>query len=55
MGKSAFPLLGWPSHQCLPNLEDSQKEDEWGVPIVAQRLKNLTHIHEEASLIPGLT
>ena len=25
-----------------------------GVPIVAQRVKNLTSIHEEAGLIPGL-
>ena len=26
----------------------------YGVPIVAQRLKNLTSIHENAGLIPGL-
>ena len=26
-----------------------------GVPIVAQRVKNLTSIHEDAGLIPGLT
>ena len=26
-----------------------------GVPVVAQRVKNLTHIHEDEGLIPGLT
>ena len=26
----------------------------WGVPIVAQQLTNLTSIHEDAGLIPGL-
>ena len=26
----------------------------WGVPIVAQQLKNLTSIHEDTGLIPGL-
>ena len=26
----------------------------WGVPVVARRVKNLTSIHEEAGLIPGL-
>ena len=27
----------------------------FGVPIVAQQFKNPTSIHEDASLIPGLT
>ena len=25
----------------------------WGVPIVAQRVENLTSIHEDAGTIPG--
>ena len=27
---------------------------KWGVPVVTQRVKNLTSIHEDAALIPGL-
>ena len=27
----------------------------WGVPAVAQQLKNLTSIHEDAGLIPDLS
>ena len=30
-----------------------RKENLYGVPIVAQRVKNLTSIHEEVGLIPG--
>ena len=26
----------------------------WGVPVVAQRVKNLTSLHEDADLISGL-
>ena len=29
--------------------------DTWGVPAVAQQIKNLTSAHEDADLIPGLT
>ena len=31
-----------------------QEEDIMGVPFVAQQLTNLTRIHEDAGLIPGL-
>ena len=30
------------------------KNTQWGTPIVAQEVKNLTSIHEDASSIPGL-
>ena len=30
-------------------------EEVGGVPVVAQQVKNLTSIHEDASSIPGLT
>ena len=30
------------------------EEATWGVPLVAQQVKNPTSIHEDAGLIPGL-
>ena len=30
------------------------KNSQWGVPVVAQWLTNLTNIHEDAGSIPGL-
>ena len=30
------------------------REQDAGIPVVAQRLTNLTSIHEDADLIPGL-
>ena len=30
-----------------------QRSGTWGVPVVAQRLTNLTGIHEDESSIPG--
>ena len=34
--------------------EPSELKDTLGVPIVAQRVKNPTSIHEDAGPIPGL-
>ena len=34
--------------------KESEKEWMCGVPIVAQRLTNLTRIHEDVGSIPGL-
>ena len=31
------------------------KKAETGVPVVAQQIKNLTSIHEDTGVIPGLT
>ena len=36
-------------------LSESSIKTEFGVPIVAQWVKNTTSIHEDAGLIPGLT
>ena len=33
----------------------SYKKAETGVPVVAQQIKNLTSIHEDTGVIPGLT
>ena len=42
--------------ECLPELSNNNKKSEGeGVPFVAQRLMNLTRIHEDVGLIPGLT
>ena len=36
------------------NQWDLIQKSFWGVPIVAQRVMNLTSIHEDAGFIPGL-
>ena len=42
----------WPNNK---NLKKNFFKIEWiGVPIVAQQVKNLTSIHEDLGLIPGL-
>ena len=33
----------------------ADEDSSLGVPIVAQQVKNLTSIHQDAGLIPGLT
>ena len=48
-------LLWSQSDSSLPQLVNSLKKFIEGVPIVAQQVKNLTIIHENAGLIPGLT
>ena len=40
---------------CGLEPEDKTEKSWFGVPVVAQWLTNLTSIHEDAGLIPGLT
>ena len=35
--------------------KEKRKKSCWGVPVVVQWVKNLTSIHEDEGLIPGLT
>ena len=42
LGLMAGPCNGFTNHES------------WGVPIVAQCVKNLTSIHDDAGSIPGL-
>ena len=37
------------------NLHFEKNKETWGVPTVAQQVKNLTSIHEDVGLIPGLS
>ena len=44
----------WPQNVHMPQVQPRKKEKERGVPIVAQWIKNLTSILEDAVSIPGL-
>ena len=35
--------------------KEKKKKKKTGVPVMAQRVTNLTSIHEEVGVIPGLT
>ena len=37
----------------MPPGQKGAKDFEWGVPVVAQQVKNLTSLHEDAGSIPG--
>ena len=48
-------LYPWPRNFHMPRVWSKQKQNKSpGVPIVAQRVKNPTSIHEDAGSIPGL-
>ena len=49
--KQAWSLTG---QYCPPQHWRHHKNSHVGVPVVAQQVKNLTSIHEEAGSIPGL-
>ena len=50
-----FSDTSYPSCLCLLNLERCDlKKRKQGVPFMAQQLTNLTRIHEDVGLIPGL-
>ena len=51
---------GWGSHLQKEGRDDgagagstTNQKGIWGVPVVAQRVKNLTSVHEDAGSIPG--
>jgi len=44
-----FPVVG------EVRIKTAIKSNFGGIPVVAQRVKNPTSIHEDAGLIPGLT
>ena len=46
-------ILGFPASKTVKNIT-FLGGGVFRVPTVAQRVKNLTRIHEDASLIPGL-
>ena len=50
-GKSGCRLI---RSSAGPALRSSSKTNTVGVPFMAQRLMNLTRIHEDAGSIPGL-
>ena len=54
-GKGVVCLPVISSHCPTTVLDQMHKEQTFGVPIVAQWIKNLTSIHEAAGSIPGLT
>ena len=46
----------WVRARCHGRLRRGNlKQDKWGVPAVAQRVKNLISIHEDVGSIPSLT
>ena len=50
--RSSSSLVQGPLKVLLKDLLKYLKK--WGVPVMAQRLTNLTSIHEDTGLIPGL-
>ena len=42
------------TNKTVVNILSSSKKKKQGVPIVAHQITNLTGIHEDAGLIPGL-
>ena len=49
-----YSTLHWRSWSDCKERRKKKKNEEAGVPTVAQRVKNLTGIGEDAGLIPGL-
>ena len=47
-------LVGTAMKMPMETVLEKKKDNVLGVPIVAQWVKNLTHIHEVVALIPGL-